>query len=29
MGFLGVERETVGVIVEWMNGKTPPEYVSP
>ncbi len=28
-GFLGVERETVGAIVEWMNGGTPPEYVSP
>ncbi len=28
-GFLGVERETVGVIVDWMNGKTPPEHVSP
>ncbi len=28
-GFIGAERETVGVIVEWMNGGTPPEYVSP
>ncbi len=28
-GFLGVERETVAAIVEWMNGETPPEYVSP
>lgn len=28
-GFIGAERETVGAIVEWMNGGTPPEYVSP
>ncbi len=28
-GFIGAERETVGAIVEWMNGKTPPANVSP
>ncbi len=28
-GFLGVERETVAAVVEWLNGKTPPEHVSP
>ena len=28
-GFLGVERETVAAVVEWMNGKTPPEHVGP
>ena len=28
-GFLGAERETVGAIVDWMNGKTPPARVSP
>ena len=26
-GFLGVERETVVAVVDWMNGKTPPEHV--
>ena len=26
-GFLGKERETVAAVVEWMNGKTPPEHV--
>ena len=26
-GFIGAERETVGAIVEWMNGGTPPEHV--
>ena len=28
-GFLGVERETVAAIVEWMNGKTPPAQIKP
>ena len=28
-GFLGMERETVTAIVDWMNGKTPPAHVSP
>ena len=28
-GFLGMERETVGAIAAWMNGKAPPAYVSP
>lgn len=28
-GFIGAERETVGAIVDWMNGKTPPAHVSP
>ncbi len=28
-GFIGAERETVAAIVDWMNGKTPPEHVSP
>ena len=28
-GFLGVERETVAAIADWMNGKTPPKHVSP
>ena len=28
-GFLGVERETVAAVVDWMNGKTPPEHVGP
>ena len=28
-GFIGAERETVGAIVDWMNGGTPPEHVGP
>ena len=28
-GFIGAERETVAAVVDWMNGKTPPEHVSP
>ena len=28
-GFIGVERETVAAIVEWMNGGMPPAHVSP
>ena len=28
-GFLGVERETIGAIVDWVNGETPPAHVSP
>ncbi len=27
-GFLGVERETVAAIVDWMNGKAPPRHVN-
>ena len=26
-GFIGAERETVAAVVDWMNGKTPPEHV--
>ena len=28
-GFLGMERETVGAIVKWLNGETPPAQVNP
>ena len=28
-GFIGAERETVGAIVDWMNGNTPPAHLSP